>query len=383
MSDLAPSSVIIIGAGIAGASVAFALAGEHDVVLLERESQPGYHSTGRSAAMLTETYGTAPVRTLAMGSRAFFETPPPGFADVPLLTPRGMLHVAQTGQEDAFARVSAAAEASGARTIRLDRDGVLERVPILDPGSSLGGLFEPEARAIDVDALHRGFLRALRSRGGRVVTHAEVDAIRRTAAGWEVEGRAGTFEGRILVDAAGAWADEIAALAGIAPIGLVPKRRTAVLLDPPDGLDPGAWPMVIDVEETFYFKPEGGRLMLSPADETPVPPSDVQPEELDVAVAVDRFERATGRRVERIGRTWAGLRSFVADDGPVIGADPADPGFVWAAALGGFGIMTAPAVGEIVRSLIQNGEVPQRFRAVARAIAPGRLGDQSAAAAAS
>jgi D-arginine dehydrogenase len=149
------------------------------------------------------------------------------------------------------------------------------------------------------------------------------------------------------VNAAGAWADELAGLAALPPVGLVPKRRTAILLDPPEGADPGRWPMVIDVEERFYIKPESGLLLVSPADETPVPPSDAQPEELDVAIAVDRFERVTGRRVARVVRRWAGLRSFVADHDPVAGADPAEPRFVWLAALGGFGIMTAPALGRL------------------------------------
>lgn len=372
--------MIVVGAGIAGASVAFALAPMRPVVLLEREAQPGYHSTGRSAAILTETYGTAAVRALAMGSRGFFETPPAGFSDTPLLAPRGLLHVADAGQEAALASATACAEASGAPTCGLDRAGVLGRVPILDPAHVVAGLLEPGARAIDVDALHRGFVRGIGARGGRVVTDAGVDTIRRTAAGWSVATRAGVLEGDILVNAAGAWADELASRAGIPPIGLVPKRRTAVLLDPPDGLDPSGWPMVIDVEERFYFKPEGGRLMLSPADETPVPPQDVQPEELDVAIAVDRFERATGRPVAQIGRTWAGLRSFIADEAPVLGPDPADPAFVWAAALGGFGIMTAPATGEIVGALIESGEVPPRFRAITSQIGPARLAAQPRAA---
>jgi D-arginine dehydrogenase len=369
--------VVVVGAGIAGASVAFALVEARPVVLLEREAQPGYHSTGRSAAMLTETYGTTAVRALAMGSRAFFETPPPGFSAAPLLTPRGLLHLAGPGQDAAFEHAIALAGASGATTRRLDQADVLAQVPILDPASVVAGLLEPGARAIDVDALHRGFLRGIGARGGRVVTDAEVRTIRRTAAGWSIDTRAGGFEADVLVNAAGAWADELAVAAGIAPIGLVPKRRTAVLLDPPGGLDPSGWPMVIDVEETFYFKPEGGRLMLSPADETPVPPQDVQPEELDVAIAVDRFEHATGRPVAEIGRSWAGLRSFVADEGPVLGPEPADPAFVWAAALGGFGIMTAPAVGEIVAALIVSGEVPARFRAVADQIGPARLAPQA------
>lgn len=331
------------------------------MLLLEREDQPGYHSTGRSAAMLTETYGTAAVRALARASRPFFERPPAGFTDLPLLQPRGMLHVARPDQ---LASLDAAARSArpllpAVRTLAAAE--VVDHAPLVERSYVAGGLLEPDAMAIDVAALHQGYLRGFRRRGGRLVCGAGITAIERTASGYSLETAAGRFEAALFVNAAGAWADELARRAEVEPIGLVPTRRTALLIEPPDGLDPASWPMVIDVDEQFYVKPEGGQLLLSPADETPVEPSDVQPDELDIAVAVERYRQLCSRCVPRIGRRWAGLRSFVADHAPVIGADPIDPGFIWLAALGGFGIMTAPAADEELSSLCEMTS-PARLR---------------------
>jgi D-arginine dehydrogenase len=343
--------VLIVGAGIAGSSLAFELAAQRDVVLLEREAQPGYHSTGRSAAMLSATYGAPPVQALARASYGFLKSPPPGFAETALLSARGMLQLARQDQ------LAALEAAHSAAVRRLDRAAVCDLVPLLDPAYVAGGLLEADATAIDVAALHGGYLRGVR-RQGRLITDAEVTAIARTAGGWRIESTGGVFCARVLVDAAGAWADELARMAGVAPIGLVPKRRTAILLEPPDGLDPSSWPMVIDLDERFYIKPEGGLLLVSPADETPVAPCDVQPEEIDVAHAVARYEEATGRTVRRIGHRWAGLRSFVADHLPVVGPDPEAPDFVWLAGQGGAGIMTAPALARIAAAQITGAPPP-------------------------
>lgn len=369
----ARAEVLIVGAGIAGASLAFELAGRASVLLLERETQPGYHSTGRSAAMLTETYGSPLVRRLAAASRGFLERPPPDFAERPLLSPRGMLHIARADQRAALDRAEAAAAALLPGLQRLDARTVRALVPLLDPAYVAGGLLEPAARAIDVALLHQGYLRGLRRRGGRLLTAAALHAVARGAGGWEVTTAAGSVRAEVLVDAAGAWADEVAALAGVAPLGLVAKRRTALLLDPPPGLDPTPWPMVIDVDEGFYFKPEAGKLLVSPADETPVEPCDVQPEELDVAIAVDRYQTATGHQAPRVSRRWAGLRSFVADHDPVVGREPAAPGFVWLAGQGGFGIMTAPAMARIAAGLILDGRVPADLGLDAAGLGPERL----------
>ncbi len=353
--------VLIIGAGIAGSSVAYELAARRDVVLLEREAQPGYHSTGRSAAMLTTTYGDPAVRALARASYRFLAAPPPDFTATPLLSPRGMLHLAGAGQLAALD----ATDSTGLR--RLDRAAVCDLVPLLDPAYVSGGLLEPDAMAIDVAALHQGYLRGAR-RHGRVLTDAEVTGIARTADGWRIESTAGAFTAAVLVDAAGAWADHLAAMAGITPIGLVAKRRTAILIDPPAGFDPSPWPMVMDLDERFYVKPEAGTLLVSPADETPIAPCDVQPEEIDVAHAVARYEEITGRTVARIGHRWAGLRSFVADHLPVVGPDPGAPDFFWLAAQGGAGIMTAPATARIVAAQITASTLPPDLD-----LDPGRL----------
>ena len=367
------ADVLIAGAGIAGSSLACALADRAAVVLLEREAQPGYHSTGRSAAMLTETYGSALVRRLASASRPFFERPPPEFAERPLLSPRGMLHVARADQRAALDQAERAAAELVPGLRRLDAAGVRELAPLVSAAYVDGGLLEPEARAIDVALLHQGYLRALRRRGSRLVTEAAITAITPSGGGWEVATTAGSWRAELLVDAAGAWADEVAALAGVAPLGLVAKRRTAILLDPPGGLDPAAWPMVIDVDERFYVKPEAGQLLVSPADETEVAPADVQPEELDVALAVDRYETLTGETVRRIGRRWAGLRSFVADHDPVVGRDPAAPAFIWLAGQGGSGIMTAPALARIATELILSDALPADLSFTFAELGPGRL----------
>lgn len=368
-----PIDVLIAGAGIAGSSLAYELAGRAALLLVEQESRPGYHSTGRSAAMLTETYGSDVVRRLARASRRFFEAPPPDFADQPLLSPRGMLHVARADQRAALDRATAAALPLVASLRRLDAAGVVALAPLIRPDYVAGGLLEPDARAIDVAALHQGYLRGLRRRGGRLLTDARIIAIDAANGGWRVATTAGEVRARVLVNAAGAWADRLAAMAGIAPIGLIARRRTAILLDPPDGLDPARWPMVIDVEEHFYIKPEAGQLLVSPADATPVEPQDVQPEELDVALAVDRYQMVTGRPVRRINHRWAGLRSFVADHDPVVGPDPAAPGFVWLAGQGGFGIMTAPAMARIAAALILDGTMPADIALDPARIGPGRL----------
>jgi D-arginine dehydrogenase len=363
--------VLIVGAGIAGSALAFELAADRTVAMVEREAAPGYHSTGRSAAMLTETYGTAAVRALAAASRAFFERPPPGFCAYPLLAPRGMLHVARADQAAAFEQ--ARRDAAGAGVRLLGREAVLALAPFLDPAYAHAGLYEAAAMAIDVSALHQGYVRAFRERDGHLACDADILSIARRQGGWEIETRAGALRAGVLVNAAGAWADEIAEMAGVAPLGLVPRRRTALLLDPPDGMDPTAWPMVIDVEERFYVKPEAGQLLVSPADATPVAPSDVQPEELDVALAVDHFECVSGRKVVRIGRRWAGLRTFAPDENPVLGPDPGEPAFFWLAGQGGFGIMTAPAMAQAAAALLRDGAWATHPGAIADAILPHRL----------
>ena len=229
---------------------------------------------------------------------------------------------------------------------------------------------------IDVHALHQGYLKGLRRRGGEVAVEAQVTAMHRTAGEWRVESRAGSFSAPLVVNAAGAWADEIARLAGARPIGLVPKRRTVITLDGPEGLDLRAWPLAVTIDESFYFKPDSGRLLASPADETPSPPCDAQPEELDVAVTVERVESVTTLPVRRIAHKWAGLRSFAADKSLVIGPDPDAEGFVWLAGQGGYGIQTAPAAARTATALATGADLPEDVTALglrAEDLAPGRL----------
>ncbi len=342
---------LIIGAGIAGASVGWWLAPHGRVVVLERESHPGYHTTGRSAALFMESYGTPQVRALTMASRAFLEHPPAGFAEHPLLSPRGAMIVAADGQQallDAHWSVLSSVT-SAAR--RLDRDEACTCVPVLDRDRIVGAVLEPDAADMDVDAIHQGFLRGIRRAGGEIRCDAEVTRIGRDGDDWRVDAGNATWRAPIVLDAAGAWVDAIAALAGVAPIGIEPRRRSAMVFALPDGLDARDWPAVIGAAEDWYIKPDAGLMIGSPANADPVAPHDVQPEELHSAIAIDRIQSATTLSIRRPVRTWAGLRSFVADGDLVGGFDPQAPGFFWVAAQGGYGIQTAAAMGEACAAL--------------------------------
>ena len=366
---------LVIGAGIAGASIAHFLAPHGRTVVLERESQPGYHSTGRSAALFMESYGTAQVRALTRASRAFLEAPPAGFADGPILSPRGALHVAGEGQDGALDALWDVLRALSPRGAKLDAQSAHALVPVLRREHLVGAVFEPDAADIDVHRLHQGFLRSVRRQGGRVVTDADVRSIAHGGAGiWDVVAGATRWRAPLLVDAAGAWSDRIGALAGVSPLGLVPRRRSLFTFAAPAGLDATHWPMFGSVDETWYVKPDAGVLLGSPANADPVEPQDVQPEELDIALAIDRIEAATTLSV-RPRRTWAGLRSFVAD-GDLVGGFAADaPGFFWLAAQGGYGIQTAAAMGEACAALVRGEALPARIAAFgldADALAPTR-----------
>jgi D-arginine dehydrogenase len=370
------SDVVVIGAGIAGASIAAELAASFRVLLLESERQPGYHTTGRSAALFTETYGGVVKRALSHASKPFLQRPPEGFTTVPLLTPRGTLLAATASQLTKLREVADDCAALVGNLAWLGADEVRARVPAFGEGQIAAGLLEPDAMDIDVHALHHGYLRLLVARGGRLVTRAEVRSLQLTAGAWQVSTSAGEFRAERVVNAAGAWADEVGRLAGARPIGLVPKRRTAITFDPPPGSAIAGWPAVIDIDEQWYFKPDAGRLMASPADETPSPPCDAQPEEYDIAVLVDRLTRATTLQVPRIVSRWAGLRSFVADKLLVAGFDTQVPGFFWLAGQGGHGIQTAPAVSRLAAALFDGAPVPADLAELgidASTLAPGRL----------
>src|SRR5579875_901478 len=349
---------IVVGAGIAGASAGFSLSHRARVLLIERESHPGYHSTGRSAALYVQTHGPEAVRAITRASRAFFLDPPAGFADAPLLTPRGMMFIARADQTDALERSFRESIRTVGAVRPVDAREARAMVPVLREDYIAGAILDPEAMDIDVHAVHYGYLRGLRSRNGAVVTNAELRGLDFRSGFWTAHTAAGEFSAPVIVNAAGAWCDKVAALAGAAPVGLVPKRRTAFIFDPPAEIDTRRWPSVHDVGESFYFKPDAGRILASPADETPMEPCDVQPDDLDVAIAVERIQAAARIPVTHIIRRWAGLRSFVADGLPVVGYDPKVDGFFWPAGQGGYGIETSPAMGRLCASLATRKGIP-------------------------
>lgn len=354
---------LVVGGGIAGVSVGYELARDGRVCLLEREDQLAFHSTGRSAAIYMETFGNAPVRALTTASRAFYAAPPDGFAEEPLLTPRGAVFYADEAHR-AEARAHFEAVTALVPTVEwVTGDDLLRLVPCLAPGQFVAGYHEPGAMDLDVHAIHQGYVRGLRARGGDVRTGAEVLAVTRAGGGaWIVKTAAGELTAPVLVNAAGAWADVVGRLAGAPPIGLRPLRRTAILVDAPDGVS--RWPFAGNVDEELYFKPESGRLLVSPSDETPSDPVNAAPDDYDVAVTVDRLEQATTLRVAHIRSRWAGLRSFVADRTPVIGPDPACDGLVWLAAQGGYGIQIAPALARACRALAVGEGLPPDLAAL-------------------
>jgi D-arginine dehydrogenase len=367
--------IAVVGSGIAGASAAYEMAASRRVLLLEREELPGYHSSGRSAAFFSETYGNRVVRALTIASRSFYIDPPPGFAPGALLRRCGSVAFGRADQRGAVELAYEAFRELVPAVTLLDEGELRRLVPVMRPGYAFAAVYEPEACRIDVDALHQSYLRGFRSRGGQLSCRAEVSAIRREGASWHLVTRAGEFSAHVIVDAAGAWADDVAAMAGAVPIGLVPKRRTAIIFDAPAGVPVDAWPVASDIEEQFYFLPESGRILGSPADETPVPPCDVQPEELDIAIAADRIQQATTLKLERIIRRWAGLRSFVADKTLVVGYDDDAANFFWLAGQGGYGFQTAPAVARCAAALVERQDLPddvRRLGVAASHLAPAR-----------
>ena len=352
---------LIIGGGIAGAAIGYWLAPHAHVILLERESQPGYHSTGRSAALFFESYGPPQVRALTCASRAFFERPPAGFTDHPILTPRGALMVAGDGQESLLEEHDAIVRSVSDKAQRLDAIQACALVPALRRERVIGAVYEPDASDMDVHALHQGYLHGLRACGGQVQCDAPVTAMEYAGNRWRVSAGAQVFEAPVVVNAAGAWCDVIATMAGAAPVGLVPMRRSAFTFAPPEGVDPSRWPMFIGVDETYYVKPDAGLLLGSPANADPVAPHDVQAEELDIALAIDRIESMTTLSIRRPRHVWAGLRSFVADGSLVGGYDATVPGFFWAAGQGGYGIQSSAAAGELYAAMLRGIELPQHI----------------------
>jgi len=368
--------VLVIGGGISGASVAFELANAgSNVLVLEQESAPGYHSTGRSAALFTRNYGGPVVRQINAASAPFFASPPNGFCDAPLLTPRGSLTVASAEAVDGLLPLLAMSE-PGHEVVEITPEEAVARVPYLRLERVAAAIFEADVSDIDVAGLHQGYLKGIAKRGGTVATREAVTGLSHEASVWTVQTQKNTYRAKTLVNSAGAWADEVGLMAGARPIGLVPMRRTGIIIDAPPGLDLVKSPAVDFVASGAYIKPEAGKLMASPGDATPTIPQDVRPEELDIAHLAHWIETETLITVRRISHSWAGLRSFVADGAPVVGFDEQAPDFLWVAGQGGYGIMMAPALAQIAADLVLGrAAVPGRsnFGLNTQSISPQRL----------
>lgn len=351
--------IAIIGGGIAGISLAYFLAPHRSVAVLEQESALGYHSTGRSAAEFTLRDNPPLVNALARASHAFMKAPPEGFASVPLLIQRGSILFGTHGKEELVRKRFDEAAALGVAVEWLDEAALLARAPILDPAYCAAAYFDPDYWDIEVDALLQAYARHARHHGARIFENRTFSGARRIGGKWLIETNGQTISADVLVNAAGGWADTVATLSGVAPIGIVPHRRTAVTIDLPDGIDASRLPEINEIEDAFYFKPEGGRLLASPADATPCEPADVQPEELDVAYAAHYVEEATTVEVRRVFSSWAGMRSFSADRLPVVGPARDEPSFFWLAGQGGYGILTSPALGSLAATLLTGEQMPE------------------------
>lgn len=368
------ADILVVGGGVAGLSAGAFLAPHAQVVVIEAEDHLGTHSSGRSATMLHYALGDELVRALTLASRSLFDDPPEDFTDVPLGTPAPVLVHATESEQQSLALLHSAI-APFARLEPVGPDEMARLCPILKigPGAAVAGLLDPRGIRLDPNALLHAYARALRVHGGTVVTGARLSTISRTANHWHVKTEQGAdFSAPLVINAAGAWADQVAALAGIAPLGLEPLRRTIITFDGPPGADVANWPFTKTVGDELYFAPESGRLLASPMDEVPDEPCDAQPGELEVALAAWRMEERTTLKVQRIYSRWAGLRTFSPDRRPVVGLDPRAEGFFWLAGQGGFGLQTSPAVARIVESLVAGSPWPVPALAAAD-LAPDRF----------
>ncbi len=369
---MAPVRIIVVGGGIAGVAAAYYLAEAGcQVTLLEREPVLAFHSTGRSAALYFESYGVPAIRALTRASRSFFEDPPPGLADVRFLARRGALWIARPDQ---LASLREEHQGGSPTMVWLSPDEAMSLVPALRSDYLGGALFEPEALDLDVAAIHQAFVRGLRRAGGNIVISSPVTELARSGGGWTVVSGDRTRTAEVVVNAAGAWCDEVAADAGVAPIGLQPRRRTAFMVPGDEGY--AHWPLVADVDNGFYFRPDGSQILCSLADETPTEPGDARPDPADVALAIERINGATTLAIRSVRSAWAGLRSFVPDRCMVIGFEPGTPGFFWLAGQGGTGIQTAPAAGALTAALVTGSPLPGHLRLQQvdpAALSPARL----------
>ncbi|HEX2404042.1 MAG TPA: FAD-dependent oxidoreductase [Acidimicrobiia bacterium] len=349
------SDFVVIGGGIAGVSATAHLAPHGSVTLLESERTLAFHTTGRSAAMFVANYGAEGSRPLGLASRAFLENPPDGSVDAPLLTDRGLLWVSDEARTDRLTRIAADGAALDAGSLLVDRDEILRLVPKLRPDRVARGLYEPNALDIDVAALHQAFVRIARKEGAELRVSAPVTGLARLGVGWRVSTPGGNVDCTVVVNASGAWGDVVAGLAGIEPVGLQPMRRTAFMV--PGDQAYARWPFVVDVEQLFYFRPDGAQLLCSLAEETPSPPLDPRPDMADVALAIERINEATTLDIRSVNSQWTGLRTFAPDREMVIGEEPTAPGFFWLVGQGGTGIQTAPAYGALLAGQVLGSDM--------------------------
>jgi D-arginine dehydrogenase len=370
-----PLKVLVIGGGIAGVSAAYhlALAGAA-VTLLEQEPTLAFHSTGRSAALYFENYGAAANRPLTRASRTFFDSPPDGLVDHELLTRRGALWVGRPDQSSSLDVLLDEGSRAGESARWLEPDEAVALVPVLRHEMVGGAVWEPEALDMDVAAIHQGFVRGLRSAGAEIFQSSPVDRLTYEGTRWVAGAGDRELEADVVVNAAGAWCDRVGAMAGAMTIGLQPMRRTAFTV--PGNAAWASWPLISNADNEFYFRPDGSQLLCSLAEENPTDPGDARPEQIDIALAIDRINVHTTLDIRIVRSSWTGLRSFVKDRAMVIGFDPVAPHFFWLAGQGGTGIQTAPAAGELTAAIITSGEPPPRLLehgVDVEALSPGRL----------
>jgi D-arginine dehydrogenase len=346
---------LVAGAGIAGASAAAHLAQTHRTLIVEMEARPGYHTTGRSAASYEPNYGPPPMLALTRASDNFFRSPPKGFTDAPLLIDRPSLFIEAEGQgeftRELLEKASALDEISKTEASQL--------FPVFRPEYVRRAFLDRFTADMDVDLIHRGFLRMFKARGGETLLSSPITAIARSNGLWRVKAGGQDIAARVIINAAGAWADGLAALAGVPPVGLVPKRRSIGVIPFEYAQAWQHWPMVTDVGETWYAKPQSGKMIVSSADATPVEPHDAYADDMAIAEGVERLMTATTIDVTRIEHSWGGLRTFAPDSNPVIGFDPHTDGFFWLVGQGGYGIQSAPALGETAAALTRGLPIPQ------------------------
>jgi D-arginine dehydrogenase len=351
------SDIIVIGGGMAGISAAAELATDASVTVLEMEQQAGYHASGRSAAYFAAAYGKKIVRDITGCCESFFRSPPEGFTEVEIFRPRDCMFFGRVDQLEKLQSM----QQDNPRLQFLDSQAVCERVPVMSPEYIHGAMWDRMGGDLEVDALLQGYLRLFRRRGGLFRPAHCVSEIGWSGGVWSITAGEEKFEAPVVINAAGAWVERIAAMAGLGSLGIQPLRRTALTIDPPAETDISNWPEMVDADEDFYFKPDARQLMISPADETPSEPCDAQPEELDIATGIYRFEQATGLDIRRVNHSWAGLRTFAPDRVFVAGFDPRAEGFCWLAGQGGYGVQSSPAMAQLTRYLVSGTSPDEGF----------------------